>query len=231
MKYHVLLADADGTLFDFLAGEKAALRTVLEGMGLPVDEETVQLYSHINESHWKKLERGETTQERLRVERFSEFLQAIQKEGDPRAMAAAYVQQLGQQRILIAGAEAFCRVVSARMPIFLVTNGLSGVQRSRFAGCALAPFLSGFEISEETGHSKPEPHMLFAAMKRAGVADPRRAVMLGDSVTADIGAAKNAGVDSILFTNGKEPPKGHGATYAARTLEEAQRMILEEEGA
>jgi len=35
-------------------------------------------------------------------------------------------------------------------------------------------------------------------------------------------------VDSILFTNGKEIPEGHKATYAVKTLEEALKLILAE---
>jgi len=49
---------------------------------------------------------------------------------------------------------------------------------------------------------------------------------MGDSVTADIAAANAAGVESILFTEGKEPPEGHGATYVARTYREALGILL-----
>ncbi len=235
MKYDILLADADGTLFDFLAGERCALLKVLTAFGLPVDEETIALYSRINDGHWKKLERGETTQARIRVERFEDFLAALGQAGneaataaagDPQAMSAAYVEALGEQRILLPGAVALCQAVSQHMPIYLVTNGISRVQRSRFAGCGIAPYIAGVVISEEVGHAKPEPDMLHEAMKLAAVTDPRRAVMLGDSLTADIGAAINAGVDSIWFLNGAATPLQHGATWAVKTLEEAQALIL-----
>ena len=53
----------------------------------------------------------------------------------------------------------------------------------------------------------------------------RRAVMLGDSVTADIGAAVNAGVDSILFTNGAPAPAVCPATHVAATLEAAAALL------
>lgn len=226
MKYKVLLADADGTLFDFLAGERIAILVILQQFDLPTDDETIRLYSEINEGHWKKLERGETTQSQLRVERFTDFLSALQKTGDAVEMSKRYIEQLGKQRILIPGAEAFCRAVSEHMPIYLVTNGISRVQRNRFEGCVLSPYLAGIVISEEIGHTKPEPDMLLEGMRLAGIVDPRQAFMLGDSVTADIGAAKNAGVDSCLFTNGKPAPLAHGATYVAHTLEEARELVL-----
>jgi FMN phosphatase YigB (HAD superfamily) len=102
------------------------------------------------------------------------------------------------------------------------------VQRSRFTDCVLSPYIAGLVISEEVGHAKPHPAMIHKAMELAGVADPRRAVVFGDSVTADIGAARNAGVDSILYTNGGDAPAGHGADYAAKGFEDALQVILGE---
>lgn len=227
IRYDVLLSDADGTLFDFLAGEKVALKTVLCTFHLPADEDTLQLYSAINEKHWKKMERGETTQKRLRVERFSDFLNALGISGDAAAMSDCYMDQLGQQRILLPEALNLCKAVSARIPIVLVTNGIGRVQRSRLAGSAIEPYLRGVVISEELGHAKPEPHILLEALRICGIHDKHRAILLGDSLTADIGAAQAAEIDSIWFTNGPAPANKHGATYVAETLVQAQALILQ----
>lgn len=226
MRYQVLLSDADGTLFDFKAGEKNAIATTFDHFHIPVTEENTSLYHHINDAQWKKLERGETTQQKLRVDRFQEFLEQSGYTADPVEMSKLFVTQLGQQRILLPGAEDFCRLVSEKMPIYLITNGISAVQRSRFTDCVLTPYISGMVISEEIGHAKPHPAMIHKAMEVAGVTDPRKAVVFGDSITADIAAANNAGVDSILYTNGADAPQGHGATYVARNFDEALRVVL-----
>ena len=67
--------------------------------------------------------------------------------------------------------------------------------------------------------------LLYQALQMAGCA-PQEAIVMGDSVTADIAAANAAGVESILFTEGKEPPEGHGATYVARNYREALDILL-----
>lgn len=54
-----------------------------------------------------------------------------------------------------------------------------------------------FIAREDITKQKPDPESLNMAMERLG-ADPARSVMIGDS-DKDIGAAANAGVDSILF--------------------------------
>lgn len=226
MRYQVLLSDADGTLFDFKAGEKNAISTTFANFGIPVTQENVSLYHRVNDELWKKLERGETTQQKLRIDRFVEFLEKSGYTADAQQMCDCFVSELGKQRILLPGAEDFCRQVSQHMPIYLITNGISAVQRSRFTGCVLTPYISGLIISEEIGHAKPHPAMIHKAMEEAGINDPRQAVVFGDSITADIAAAGNAGVDSVLYTNGNEAPQGHGATYVAKGFEEALRVIL-----
>ena len=102
MKYDLLLADADGTLFDFLAGERNALRRCWSASSCPGPGNR-GLYSGINESHWKRFERGETTQARLRVERFRDFLRPWAAR-DAAVLSEAYADLLGQQRILLPGA-------------------------------------------------------------------------------------------------------------------------------
>ena len=225
MKYRVLLADADGTLFDFYKGEAIAIRETLALFGLPTDDHTIAQYSECNEAQWKKLERGETTQAKLRVDRFVEFLKLTGLTSDPQALSDAYVERLGQQRWPLPHSIELCKNVSAHMPIYLVTNGIARIQRSRFSQCEISDYVKDLVISEEVGKAKPDPAMLFEALRREGL-EPKDAIMLGDSVTADIGAANNAGVDCILFTNGKDAPENHGATWCVKTLEEAEEIIL-----
>lgn len=228
MKYRVLLSDADGTLFDFHKGERVAIEGTFERFGIPVTAENIAAYSRANAEQWKKLERGETTQQRLRLDRFAEFLKATGFQADAQEMCDDFVDRLGQQRWPFDYTETLCRRVSAQMPIYLVTNGIAQVQRARFEDCSVSSCLSGLVISEEVGAAKPDPAMIFEALKLAGNIAPEDAILLGDSITADIAAARNAGVKSILFTNGKDIPENHGATWAVKTLEEACELILAE---
>ena len=226
MKYQVLLCDLDDTLFDFHKGEEIAISETLRAFDIPDTPDIVALYLKANAAQWKKLERGETTQKQLRVDRFADFLALAGIEGDADALSETYIDRLGRQRWPLPYSEELCRRVSEHMPIYLVTNGISRIQRARLDGCSIMPCIAGVVISEELGVSKPDPRMVLEALAQAGVDDLSRAVMLGDSQTSDIAAANNAGVDSILFTNGKPIPEGHKATYAAATLEEACRLIL-----
>ena len=227
MRYQYLLIDNDNTIMDFNAAEKKALRDVLIANGLPHDDATCQLYHEINDAQWKALERGETTQPRLKVERFRQLLEKLQRTDlDAPTLAEEYANGLGNHADLLPGAADFIRALHGKIKMALVSNGVSAIQRGRLSHCPLTPLFDVIVISEEVGAAKPDPTILHVAMEKLGCTDKTQAVMMGDSLSADIPAAINAGVDSIFFS-----PKGKTcdqATYNVTTHEDALRMLMEE---
>ena len=111
------------------------------------------------------------------------------------------------------------------MKIALVSNGVSAIQRGRLSRSPILPLMDAVIISEEIGVSKPDPRMVEAALAALGCDDKAEAVMLGDSLTADIPAAANAGVDSIYLDH-----HGRGsdlATYTVPSLGEARALLMD----
>ena len=104
MAYRIALFDADNTLLDFTRAEHDALTACLRARGISTDEETVSLYSAINDGHWKRLELGLTTRDKLKVERFLDFFHAVGYEGDPVMMGRDYEATLACQTHLVDGA-------------------------------------------------------------------------------------------------------------------------------
>lgn len=225
--YRLLLCDADNTLFDFYAAEKAALFDALAYGGLPASDETAEWYSQINHALWKAFERGEITQSALRVERFRRLLARF-----PAASVAAeemglhFTDRLGQYAFLMDGALDFVKAVAARMPIALVTNGIAEVQRGRLGRSEIAPYITYAVISGEIGSAKPDPQMLYIAMEKAGVTDKSQTILLGDSLTADIEAARRAGVASIHLCGPGGRQETSPADFQAETLQEARSILL-----
>ena len=119
---------------------------------------------------------------------------AIHRDGDAQRMCDAFVEALGRQSVPLDGAVEAVRRWSAKIPVVIVTNGIAQVQRGRMAKSELKPYISGLVISEEVGAAKPNPLMLEKGMELAQATDKRRALMLGDSLTSDIAAAKNGGL-------------------------------------
>ena len=227
MRYRYLLCDNDNTLMDFDAAERGALEQAARAMALPFDEDVLRVYHAINRAQWAAYERGETTQDRLRVERFRLLLEALGRdEAQTHALADAFGEALATRADLMPGAMAFMEAVHARMKVALVTNGVGVTQRGRLSRCPFTPYLDAIIISGESGISKPDPRMACLALEALGCVNPREAVLLGDSESSDIACACAAGIDSIHLAMRSAPSKR--ATRVALSLEQALEILLEE---
>lgn len=203
MKKKYWLLDADMTLFDFDKAERAAIEAVCARLGVELRRDQIEQYHAINEALWKKLERGEITQERLRVERFEVFLGAMGIRADPVAVAEDFVKQLAKGCYLFPQSLSLLQNLHARCKVAIVTNGITTVQKQRLAGSGLRPYVDALIISQEQGFSKPDARLVEKALEALGCEDRSQAVVVGDSLTSDMAAAKNARVDGIWYN-----PKG-----------------------
>ena len=225
MKYNVFLADNDGTLMDFDASERVALKEAMDRQGVRLDEAREKLYSEINARLWEAFERRETTQAALRVDRFRIFLKEIKSPADAERMSEDFLAALSLRCDEIDGAYDFLREAAARVPVVMITNGISAVQRSRFARSRLTPFFREIVVSEEIGTAKPDPRFIETALARVN-ADPARALILGDSLTSDIAAANASHVAGCWFNpKGKKNTTAFSPDYEIRTLKEALEWL------
>ena len=147
-------------------------------------------------------------------------------------MCDAFVEALGRQSVPLDGAVEAVRRWSAKIPVVIVTNGIAQVQRGRMAQSELRPYVSGLVISEEVGAAKPNPLMLEKGMELARTTDQRRALMLGDSLTSDIAAAENAGIDACWFNpkRARQATKGLPIAYEIASLDEVDAILDGTEG-
>ena len=224
--YAYLLADADNTLFDFPAGERLALTHTFEAYGLPTGEAAFAAYHRINEALWRRLERGEVSPAALRVQRFAAFLDELGQSRDAAAISDFFVEALGRQAIMLPGAEQAVRRWAARVPVAIVTNGIAAVQRARIARSPIASHVAALIISEEVGAPKPDRRMVDAALNAVGCVDPRRALLLGDSLEADVAAAANAGIASCWFNPERLPNRtAIQPTHTVASLDEVDALL------
>ena len=227
MAYRIALFDADNTLLDFTRSEREALCICLAARGISTDEETIQLYSRINDRHWKRLEKGLTTRDRLKVERFADFFSELGFCCDASRIAEDYVTALSNQRFLIDGALDLVKALHGQCSLYVITNGISSVQRSRFGGCPLAPYFDGSFISEEMGCAKPDPIFFERVAARIPDFSPLDALVIGDSLTSDMEGGIHAGLDTCWFNPmGKPAPAGMPITYTVSSLSEIRPILL-----
>lgn len=227
-RYDLLLCDADDTLFDFGKAEENAFEEVCAYLGFEATPQLHATYSKINAALWKLLEQGGITQKVLRVRRFEQFLEAVgRSELDAAQASAVFAEALGRQSVPIEGAiEAVARW-SKIVPVIIVTNGISRIQHGRMNGSEIRHYIRGMVISEEVGAAKPDPRMLEIGMEMAGITDKRRVLVLGDSLSSDMGAAANAGIDACWYNPKKNVnTKGLPIRYVITDLDDVDGVLL-----
>jgi 2-haloacid dehalogenase len=226
-RYTWLLFDLDGTLLDYHAAEEAALRATLDDAGLPADDEVAADYQRINRGHWAAFERGETTPQRIRIERWQELL-ALHGHAAPRAdeVAERYVVNLAAGAHLVEGATDLLVALSRTHRLAYITNGFGDVQRPRLAASGLAAHTDVVLVSDEVGASKPDPAIFALAFERMGRPDPADVLIVGDSLTSDIAGGVAYGIDTCWFNPfGLDRTGDVEPTYEIRSLVELTDLV------
>jgi HAD superfamily hydrolase (TIGR01549 family) len=112
------------------------------------------------------------------------------------------------------------RKLAEEYPLALVTNGIATVQNKRFAASPISRYFSSIVISEEVGIAKPDPRIFQPALAKLGV-EAADVLYVGDSVTSDMAAARNAGMDFCWLNPGGLPcPAGHAPAFIIASIKE-----------
>ena len=224
MKYTYLLFDADNTLFDFHAGEKIAFQKALADFGFAETTEDYPLYSAINASLWKELEKGKITKDGIFATRFAKFLQETNRKADGNALNACYKAHLSEQAILLPNADALLQALTARgYRLFLITNGDKTVQNTRLQKSGLGRYFEKIFISEEIGAAKPDTRFFDAVANAIEGFDKEKAIVIGDSESSDILGANRYGIDACHVTINSPPLSP--AVYAKYTADNLLDII------
>lgn len=233
--YKRLIFDADHTLLNYLADERAAFMRTYAILGMTTTDELLQLSRHASESAWTEAGlydvHDKNTQDKYHLlyrshlqEVFTRVFTAFpcpNQDISPRLAGDIFLKELETGGNYMQGAkETLCALsnkTGGNYEIYIATNGLRDIQRGRLQG--LQAYLHGAYISEEIGAIKPLP-AFFDAILQSGVrAD--ECLMIGDSLLSDIAGAHAVGMDACWFNPKALKNDGaHTPEYEIRDLRE-----------
>lgn len=227
MKYRFLFIDLDDTLFDFGAAERVAIRRAYEEAGIEVTDALLARYHDINQAHWERYERGETTREALLVDRHDALFREFSIPVRGIDVEARYRAYLGIGHYFIDGAEDCLRYLKARgYLLYLASNGVAETQYSRLESAGILPFFEQIFISETTGSNKPQKAYFDYCFAHIPGFEKDRALLIGDSLSSDILGGKRAGIATCWFNRfGKTAPPELTPDYEIRSLKELQSIL------
>ena len=189
-----LFLDLDDTILDFKKAERVALENTMRSFGITPTEENCRLYSRINQAHWEALERGELTRQQVMVGRFETLFGELGIQGDAAQCSARYMENLGDGHDFLPGAKEAVQRLSEKYQLYAATNGTKTVQTKRIQQADLSRYFRDIFISQDMGIEKPALAFFQKCFARIPGFDPKKAMIVGDSLTSDIQGGINAGM-------------------------------------
>ncbi|WP_045516706.1 YjjG family noncanonical pyrimidine nucleotidase [Neobacillus niacini] len=230
--YKTLFFDVDDTLLDFGAAEKIALQLLFAEQNIPHTPEMEAKYQGINQSHWKRFEQGELDRDEVVNTRFSILFNDYEKEVDGTLLEKKYRSYLEQGNQLVNGAFELITELQSDYDLYVVTNGVSKTQYKRLLDSGLYPLFKGIFVSEDTGFQKPMKEFFDYVFARIPHFEVEQALIIGDSLSADIKGGELAGLDTCWFNPKMKPNHSNiNPTYQIHKLEELKQIVTEKMGA
>ena len=200
MTYKFLLFDLDHTLLDFDTSEDVALTQLLKEEGVADIQAYKDYYVPMNKSLWKDLELKKITKQELVNIRFSKLFSHFGIEKDGVYLAVRYQFYLAQQGQVFSGAmELLDSLIDRGYELYAATNGITTIQTGRLEQSGIAPFFKEIFISEQLHTQKPDAAFYEKIGARIPNFNKNHALMIGDSLSADIQGGNNAGIDTVWY--------------------------------
>ncbi len=227
LQYQHLLFDLDHTLLDFTAGEEIALTQFLESMDVADIDGFKSIYRPINQGMWKDLEKGLISKKELINTRFSRAFAHFGRQVDGPAMAMRYQEFIGRQGQIFTGADNLLQSLTDRgYHIYAATNGVTYIQENRLQHSPIKPYFKKVFISEQMGTQKPAADFYEKIAEQIPDFDYGKALMIGDSLTADIQGGNNVGIDTVWYNPTKLTNHSSAKpTYTVRNYQELWNLL------
>lgn len=232
MKYDILLWDVDDTLLDFGYSERWAIQHCFEQFGINISEKWIDRYSEINQSYWKRLEKGEVSKQEVMIERFRDLFREMEAERnealniDIESFAPIYPKALGKVYKYRDDSFELCSKLKNTCKQYLITNGFAEVQMSKLKLAGFDTLMDGIFISEKMQAVKPQKEFFDKCFAAISDFDKKRVLVIGDSLTSDMKGAANAGVTSCWYNpNEKELEGDVRPDYTIKNLWELLEIL------
>ena len=225
-KFNFILLDADGTLFDFDIAEAIALEKVFCKYGFIYNEDIYNEYRAINLALWDEFEKGKVGKAYLQVNRFARLLHKFNDKADAGQFNLAYLDMLSENGHLIEGALDICKELSQCCTLVIVTNGIARAQRGRLANSEIKPYISHIIVSEDAGYQKPHVGFFEYAFDICKIEDKKTALIVGDSLSADIKGGLNFGISTCWYNPSSVQPGDFKADYEIKHLSDLLKIVL-----
>jgi HAD superfamily hydrolase (TIGR01549 family) len=215
--YDYLIFDADHTLIDFYADERAAFRRTFARFGGIYTEEDVETARKISDAAWAEAGLNDVHLQSVQDDFHRRYFahlpglvarikKVVPMPASDQEIADFFVRELYVPAIPVGNAEAVFRSYAARYKTCIATNGITDMQRVRLQ--AFLPYTYKLFVSEELHTIKPNP-AFFLAMVNELHTDVKNCLFIGDSLSSDVAGCAAVGMDCVWVNPKKIPLPAH----------------------
>lgn len=206
-KVQHIFFDLDHTLWDFEKNSGATFKAIFKELDFDFSLDVfLDFYNPINHYYWKQYRENKISEVELRYLRLEKTFENMDVPATPELIAQVserYIQQLSTLTELFEGTTMVLDYLSSKYKLHIITNGFEHVQQRKLENSGIAQFFKTVLTAEKVGVKKPHPDIFLSALKTAGVL-PENAMMIGDSLEADIQGALKLGMQAIHFNSHNE---------------------------
>ncbi len=199
--------DLDHTLWDFEKNSMLTFDKIFNEQMLSIDlDQFIFYYNPINHYYWKKYRENKISQDELRYNRLSDTFDQIKFKTTTSQIdqiSEAYITYLSSFSHLFEGAIPLLEKLKSNYNLHIITNGFEQVQNLKIKNSGLKTFFDFIFTAEKVGFKKPHPQIFMEALNQTK-ADPKKSLMIGDSLEADILGALTQGMHAIHFNSHRE---------------------------
>ena len=229
-RFDTILWDVDQTLLDFKKSEDYAIRFCFRKFGREATDETVAIYSAINEGFWKRIEKGEINKKEALVQRFQQLFQQTGEEGmDADAFQTEYADALGSVYYYQDNSYELLKNLRGKYRQYLVTNGVTMTQMKKLRLSGFDQLADGIFVSEQIGVPKPCKEFFEKCFSMIPGFCREKALIVGDSLSSDMQGGNNAKIATCWYNPaGLENLSDIKIDYEIRNLNEIWDILQEE---
>lgn len=223
-----ILWDVDGTLLDFHAAEYAAVKSLFAEFGFgKCSDDMIARYSEINDSFWKRLERGEITKAQVLIGRFEQFFSEYGISTERvYEFNEKYQLRLGDTIVYCDDSYNIVKSLKGEVRQYAVSNGTVAAQTKKMKRSGFGELLDGVFLSENIGIEKPNVGFFKKVFEEIQPVDKSKTIIVGDSLTSDMQGGINAGIKTCLYApNEMSVSKNMNIDYTISDLHEILDII------
>lgn len=200
--------DLDHTLWDFEKNSALTFEKILKQNEIKIKlSDFLKVYVPANLVFWKLYREEKITKEQLRYQRLKSVfdkLDLVVSDQMIHKLADEYIQYLSSYNHLFPNTIEILEYLKPKYRLHIITNGFQEIQDKKMKSSKINEYFEHIINSETTGFKKPNPIIFQAGLNHANVAS-KNAIMIGDSLEADILGAKALGIHVLHFNAHNEP--------------------------